>query len=565
MNSRKTAPLEVIQNDGVLMHLIMIFHDISQQIDLSILRKRSRAKHLSYIIMLVVNSANLNDAWLQRAFKKFWKLWFLNIVIMFHRDGELNIYRYNPFNNDFLIKLSLLEGDKLPNQAQLFPRNIPNMGGKPLRMCMYHDEVRAIFDNDCTNQIVLGANGLIPTMTNNCNEQIVKGADGLMSRFIAERLNATRVIHRVSSFGDFSLQSDICVQEITQEIDDLAINTRFLAVKSFEGKVEYTSLLGRNDLCVLVPKAELASIFWNLFRSFTLAVWLTVLLSIPLAYTFCNLVHLRLSKREFDLLQLYATTLTMASSRIPKRISLRIFLFFWLFYGMLICNAFKGNLTSSLVFRKYNEDINTIQDLAVSPYTIMAYARHKKHLDLYLNNTNPYEVALKRKLQVEYDENIVEKIKNTNLSYAYVQKYHFALFAANARRHSSKGRPLFHVMPDCLVPFHSVYIVPLGSPYLGFINNLVRSTLEFGFLTHWESMINAEFLESGKKNVRNPINDEDPVVLKLAHFQAAFGLLFIGLTMAFVAFVWEIFNCPSLGRTINKFTECMHKIYGKIF
>ncbi|XP_036322384.1 uncharacterized protein LOC118736394 [Rhagoletis pomonella] len=531
-NRVKTKPLELINNDGILLYLVMIFHDASQRIDPSIIQKYSAAKHLSHVMMLIVNSETVTEAWLRHTFAIFWHIWFLNVVIMFQRNNELHVYRYNPFTDEFLIKLELSSG-MLPRKDDLFPPKLPDMGGKPLSVCLYQDEVRAIFEDDDDDQKVIGS-------------------DGFMSAFIAERLNATRVIHRVSRFGNFMLRADICFKEITHELDDVAFNTRFLAAPTFARQVEYTIVHSRDDLCVLVPKARIATIFWNLFRSFTIPVWLTILLSIPLAYIFCNLVHLRLHKCDFDLLQLYATTLSMPLTRIPARTPLRIFLFCWLFYGMLICNAFKGNLTSSLVFRTYQPDLNTIKDLAESPYDMLTYSRHSKHLERFLNISDPYEATIKRKSIVAPDEQIVAKVRENNLSYAYLQKFHFATFHANARMHSHRGRPLYHVMSTCLVPFHAVYIVPYGSPYLGFINRLIRSSIEFGYAVHWESIMNAAFIESGKKNIRNPMNDDDPVVLKLFHFQAAFFLLFLGLKLAFLTFLWEIFKHRSPGYDLKK-------------
>ncbi|XP_017489388.1 PREDICTED: uncharacterized protein LOC108377629, partial [Rhagoletis zephyria] len=227
-NRVKTKPLELINNDGILLYLVMIFHDASQRIDLSIIQKYSAAKHLSHVMMLIVNSETVTEAWLRHTFAIFWHIWFLNVVIMFQRNNELHVYRYNPFTDEFLIKLELSSG-VLPRKDDLFPPKLPDMGGKPLSVCLYQDEVRAIFEDDDDDQKVIGS-------------------DGFMSAFIAERLNATRVIHRVSRFGNFMLRADICFKEITHELDDVAFNTRFLAAPTFARQVEYTIVHSRDDL-----------------------------------------------------------------------------------------------------------------------------------------------------------------------------------------------------------------------------------------------------------------------------------------------------------------------------
>ncbi|XP_037951250.1 uncharacterized protein LOC119681998 [Teleopsis dalmanni] len=516
--SYRTAPLEVINDDGTLMYLIMIQHDATQPIELSLIKKKSGAKHLTHVIILIQDSKAITNKWLRNAFIKFWKKWVLNVAIMFWRNYSLRVYRYNPFMDNYLIPVKYI--GRIPQITDLFPKKLPDMQGKPLRMCLYHDEIRAIFLSN--NRII--------------------GSDGLMSEYIAERLNATRIIDRISSQADLkeNRSADICFKEVEDEIDDIAMNIRFLAPETFENYVEYTTVQIRDDLCVIVPKAKVASIFWNLFRSFKLKVWISILLSILIAYLFCIIFYGRLCWKEHILLQLLASTLSMPMTRVPAKISLRFILFLWLFYGLLITGAFKGNLTSNLVFRTYLPDVNTIKDLALSQYDLILYRRHHKHIHIFLNESNPYEAMIKRKLRVQTDYEITTLLESNNRSYAYLQKYHVALFQIVARKHTSKGRPLFHLMNTCLVPFHAVYILPYGSPYIGFVNHLVRGAHEFGFVVRWENLMNSAFLKSGRSVFRRKQSDDDLVVLKVAHFQAAFCLLSIGLILAFFVFIGEL-------------------------
>lgn len=498
----------------------MVQRDASQPIELSIIKKKSAAKHLSHVILIIQNSNSITDEWLKDSFKQFWRIWVLNAVILFWRHDKLQIYRYNPFIHQFLIKLNTTSD--LPKIIDLFPKRIPNMHGKPLRICLYADEVRAIFYGN--NQI--------------------SGGDGIMSQYVAERLNATRVVNHVSAFGNRS--ADVCFQEIAHELDDMALNIRFLSAPSFRMRVENTIVHSRDDLCVLLSKAKTASIFWNLFRSFNIIVWVAVAMSVPLAYGFCGLIFRNLCYTERLLLQLFASTLAMPLTRVPSKFSLRLFLFSWLTYGLLISGAFKGNLTTNLVFRTYLPDINTMKDLAESPYDLMMFSRHKKHLNRFLNTEDRFERMVKQKMTIVPDDVLLQHINSNNLSYAYLRKYHLAIFQVNARRHSRYGRPLYHVMSTCLVPFHAVYIVPYGSPYLGFLNSLIRSSQEFGFNLYWERMVAESLMKSSKSIIRSQKNDDDPVVLRLAHFQAAFCLWAIGIFCGLLVFLFEIREIPSL-------------------
>lgn len=263
-NRKKSVPLEAVKDDGILMYMVMIIKDISQPLKLSLINKKSAAKHLSHVLLLVRNAENLSLGWMRASFRQFWSIWLLNIVIIFYRDDRLHIYRYNPFTDDFLLPVDLSQNQS-PTLQQLFPKNLPNMHRKPLRMCLYMDDVRAIY----------GRKGKL------------MGSDGLLASYIAKRLNATRIITRPLFYNQ---STDLCSKEIANEFDDVAMNIRFLAPKTFKNRIEPTIAHNRDDLCVIVPKAKAELLFWNIFRSFGGWVWLAIGISVLLSYLFCQLL-----------------------------------------------------------------------------------------------------------------------------------------------------------------------------------------------------------------------------------------------------------------------------------
>ncbi|XP_062122829.1 uncharacterized protein LOC133836379 isoform X1 [Drosophila sulfurigaster albostrigata] len=510
-------PLEAVKDDGILMYMVMIIKDISQPLKLSLINKKSAAKHLSHVILLVRDSTKLSLGWMRASFRQFWTIWLLNIVIIFWRNDRLHVYRYNPFTNDFLLQLPLKRGE-LPTMGQLFPTAIPNMHRKPLRMCLYMDEVRAVY----------GPNGQ------------VMGTDGLLSDYIAERLNATRIITRPITYSMHNQTADLCAVEIANEFDDIAMNIRFLAPGTFQKSAEWTVAHSRDDLCVIVPKAKSEPIFWNIFRSFGALVWLSILISMILANVCCYALN---QERDRWLpLQLFCCILSQPVWHTPRNISLRVFLVFWLYFAMLICNAFKCNLTSMLVYRKPLPDINDLGSLAASPYKILVRPVHMKHIKQFLNNGHQYEAQIWKLMVVVPDRFLLNNLNRNVRSFAYLEKYHIAKFQVNARQHMHTGRPVFHLMNSCLVPYHAVYTVPYGSPYLGFFNKLLRSAYEFGFERYWDRIMNSAFIKSGTKvhRSRRSNNGDDPVVLKLEHYHAVFFLWAIGALLSFLGFLWEL-------------------------
>lgn len=229
-------------------------------------------------------------------------------------------------------------------------------------------------------------------------------------------------------------------------------------------------------------------------------------------------------------------------AHVPRNSSVCVFLILWLYFGMLISTAFRGNLTSIIVYRKPLPDINDLSELAASSYKILMRRRHKKHIRQFLSIAHENEARIKQVMREVPDTELTDYFNQNDQSYAYLEKHHIGSFQVNARQHMHLGRPLFHLMDSCLVPFHAVYTVPYGSPYLGFINQLIRGAHEFGFERYWDRIMNTAFIKSGTKvqNNRRHNNSDDPVVLKLEHFHAVFFLWAIGLALAFLIYLWEL-------------------------
>uniref|UniRef100_A0A1I8NL32 Ionotropic glutamate receptor L-glutamate and glycine-binding domain-containing protein n=1 Tax=Musca domestica TaxID=7370 RepID=A0A1I8NL32_MUSDO len=472
-------------------------------------------------MLLIQDAHNVTEKWLLSTFKNFWKMWILNVVVVFTdpKQGYIELYRYDPFAKILRHRIAL--GPDTYNLDELYPKDILNMRGNPLQICLYQDNIRTIFESSGN----------------------ILGTDGLMSSFLVERLNATPLVRRIRTYGNDSVSQDLCFKETFDELDDMATNIRFLSMESFYGRVESTIVLNRDDLCVLIPKAKIASSFWNLFRSFSISVWVLISVSLAMAYIFCSLIYRNIFAGDKLLLDLLSCIISTPRARLQRsRMSARLFFYVWLVYGLLISAAFKGNLTSYLVDREYLPDVNTLQELAESKYPLATLPRHIKHLNRYLDLNNPYESMLRQKIIPLPDAFFNELIEHNNLSYAYLQKYHISVFRANSRKHSLNGKPCFHAMAQCIVPFHAVYIVPYGSPYLGYINKLIRNAQEYGYLHYWDSMMSAVFRRSRRNGQLQRSDDSEPEVLQLFHFQAVYCFWAMGLLIATVCFAGELIN-----------------------
>ncbi|XP_055908258.1 uncharacterized protein LOC129943069 [Eupeodes corollae] len=523
-NKYKTQPLKAI-DDGIVMYLVLMIKNASQQIDLSIVKKKSATKHRSYFIVIVENSIDLNRKWLYQSFKKFWDIWILNAVIFFWRNNTINMYTFSPFTSKFLWKIN----SNAAGKNDLFFRKTPDMNGRKLRICLFPDETRAIFEP----------------------EGKVLGADGFMSSFVAGSLNATRVIKMPQNFkwsnvyaSEGNNSADFCLSEMQTAKSDMALNTRFLSLDNFKRTVEHTVVYGRDDLCVLVPKAQPASLFWNLFRPFQIPVWAVIFLMFFLTYGFCRVL---LPQTSHVCLKLYSTMLTQPLNEHNLTVSMRVFLVFWFSYCLLITASYKCNLMSNLVFRIALPEIDNLRELANSPYELLIHARHHKFIDKYVDSSLSFVKKLKKRIIPVSDDFLIRKLNANDLDYAYLEKFHVINFRVNSRKHYNRGRPLFHIMEVCPIPFQTVYIVPYGSPYLGILDILVRRAQEHGFVDHWAKLMDTQFKNTGKSIVRNNQNEEDLVVLRFNHLQAAFYMLSLGLILATIVLFVEIYQAYGIG------------------
>lgn len=483
------------------------------------LKKQAADKHRSFIMVLIEDARDINEEWLISSFKKLWDKWILNVVIVFHKKKSIEIWGYTPFTKPFLIRYNTTRENI--SRKDIFPESIPNLNGHKLKICIFSDEVRAIFKT---------------------NGDIV-GADGYMVHLLVNKLNASRGI--ISSTPNKDTYGyiydngtiDGCLKLVANNEADFGLNTRFLLKDMFGKRIENSVVYDRDDLCVIVPKSGERNSFWNIFRSFKPTVWISMFGAFILA--FLILKHLAPSKFLL-LLRLFGTIIEMPFGKLPETPLFNWLLIIWLYFCLLITNAYKGNLTSNLVFRESLPELDTLGELSKSPYQILIYQRHQKYINDYVEPSFHQLLLIKKKIIPVPETYFQEKLAENNQTFAYMEKAHIIYYMVNNKQHYSNGKPIYHVMKSCPFPFESVYIVPYGSPYLGYLNKIVRVAQESGLIVHWSRMMDAEAQMQGISVPKYKTHNEDPVVLILEDLQAAFTMLALGLVASCICFIWEV-------------------------
>lgn len=503
--------IQEVNDDGIEIYHIN-FVQSSEDINLSYIRENSGDKYNSHFIILIENET-FPGAWLNQLFERFWSFNLLKVLVIFWHN-KINIFTYTPFGAEFLIELPSNE----TKYDKLFWDKTENLNGHPFRVTMFYEKTRAI---------------------RNSNGKF-SGTDGYFTDVMVDKLNATLEWLPPTDGYDYGemLANGTPTGSLGQIIArtaDVAFNTRFLRLGQFRGKVQITFPNGRDDLCILVAKSGFASNVNNIFRSFTLIVWIFVfvsLLSTSLVFIGIYRVETNNPSMKNILFNFYSWNLAQPITKLPERWATKLIIGFWIIYCLLITSSYQGNLFSNLVRRPILPDINTMRQLEESTYEILAFGRYAGLLQNILNQTGSYNKLVSRIRSVSPEE-LVQYTEQNDVRYAYANKYHINEYISNSDSHTINGVPIYNNMKECPIPFLVAYTVGYGSPYLYRINTILRRTQEAGLIFYWdEKSVN---FKSGSQR-----DNGGPHPLGLEHVQSSFYILFVGLSISIFAFLLEL-------------------------
>ncbi|GAB0092301.1 ionotropic receptor 85a [Sergentomyia squamirostris] len=499
---------------------------INLEEDLIHVKKRMHSKFKYYFIVVIEQPCGDSETdlrlWLKNLFEIFWQRKHLNVVIIFWKL-QLRIYTYNPFLPQFLVQLAV---DNV-NADYLFPDKAVNMRGHPLKVSLFVDDVRAITR---------------PKRGDIC------GIDGFVTSLVIDRMNATLDLHPFTGrdpYGDMANGTTTGTLRIVAKGSvDVSFNARFLIYSDFRNTVEPTGIYGRDDLCFLVPSSKLLPQFTNLFRSFDIYVWiciilifLTVLLSVIWIKWIENKKELRTSNR-LCYLSFLRCHFNQTITKVSRTLRERLVLVSWIFYTIVITNAYLAHLASNLMLKISYPQIDTLDAFEESNLNVITLPKYANLIARNLNETHAHYNNLIKRINAVTFEQFYRELNKSNTSVAYAHKSSFLKHEEQKKEHIVRDRSIYHFVTQCPVPFFVVYIVKYGSPYLATINTILQRSQDVGLAQHWEQyMIMRQKIKQG----RFQKHSHAPIPLRINHMQAAFYILVIGLLFALTVFIYELY------------------------
>lgn len=525
--------------------IVKVVAEPSHDPKLSFLKRRSGDKHYTYVLVVYEAIMNSTQPWLEKLLRKYsFEYNIFNMATIFllnaesHQNNnrsnefELNMYTYSPydertvhFNNSIYLK------------EDLFYDKTLNFYGKPFRVSLFPEEVRAVMKGP--------------------NE--IYGLDAFMVELLTRKLNASLVLlpsPDKEEYGNPTAPNNASgtLGQVVREEVDIQLNSRFLRLDLFYNNniAEPTRTIGRDDMCILVPKSGYVPTLVTFFNSLKLSIWILILvIIIPFTIAFrafakyewknsrsdgyCTKVH------YFDMVRFY---FNQVLPKVPDTLKLRVIIIHWIFYCFLITNIFQSCLTTSFTVKNLEKEINTIDDMSKSDYQIIAAIDYAKLIKRYLNVTtgvNRTELTDKLLPMEWFQYN--QFIGNNNINYAYANKHHMINYYANVKLQNNI--PLYHAARECPVPFLACYILPFGSPLLKRINNIIGRLENAGIFRYWERKMKADDVA-----IHLERTEGTPERLGFDKMFAFYFLLF-GWAISFLAFLGEYFFTANIKNLLN--------------
>lgn len=482
-------------------------------VEMRMKNKESTRYAIAFTDQLPLHSVNQQ---LVQIFSEFWERRVLNVIIIFWTN-RLNCFTYSPFGETFLMPVSVNE----TRAERLFVEKSNNLLGHTIRVGMFYEPQRAII----WGQQMKGIDGEFAQMvikSMNATLQLIEPTDdGLLGEMFANG----------SSNGIFALLQNHTV--------DMSFNARFFRMHSFRGAIEPTLTIGRDDLCIMVPRSGYSLNLDNIFDSFEWIVWILIIIALPIYAIFFHVYHRRCgcSRRVHSIshifLRLFGWNVNQPYMRSPKTPFAKLMIALWIVYSAVITNWYNSNLTSFLMVKSRLPDITTIHQLEQSNYHILTIQRYVDMLNEFLINSKEHQSLMGRIHATDYAD-LYSRTVQSDTSYAYAHKEHLIRYILR------KGHLFdrFVQMQECPVPFINVYALSYGSPYKGRVNWILSQAQDCGLIDHWMEI----GLHRDNINQARSLKSacEQGISISISHLQSAFYILLFGCIVSFLVFLFEI-------------------------
>lgn len=433
-----------------------------------------------------------NFEWLSDTLQEIWNHYLLNYFVVCYKS-KLEVFSYNPFFKETSRYSGFTDNkDKLKN-----------MNGYPLKIFIFEDPPRTIR-----------------------KDGVFYGRDARLLYGLIEYMNASVIIETPIENANDPYEQMYC--GIWNENFDVGFVSAFQTNEAITAKVKFTYPSRRDDVVVIVHKALKIPQYKYIFLIFDTILWLSIFGSMFLVVAFESYTLYKSQTSCYNcvsqsILDTYLILLNKSITYLEKGpYSVRLLLTFWLYCSIIINVAFQCALTSIVITPKYENEINTLEELRQTDLRVT--------INQYHFSSIPSRVLAKDHFIIEEESVISEMLINSE-DRNYAVQLSIAEEILDMER--SGVHPIYHLLKEHIIPGLNGYNIKVKSPYTDVINRYILYDQQFALSKY---IANRIYL----KNVSLEEYVSDQVPLSLEHLQSVFYILIIGEILSILVFIMEV-------------------------
>ena len=309
--------------------------------------------------------------------------------------------------------------------------------------------------------------------------------------------------------------------------------------------IDFSSPIDTTKACFIAPGPKPLPRFSSPIRPFSPYAWLSLagfVTFAPLVLYFVSQLSAREESNAYKSLAFdYVYILRMLSMQspniLPKQTPLKIYQGFLWLCVMLVTIMYSANLISFLSIVSKTPPIKTIRQVGESDYSVLASyfftLQLKKSLDQDIVN------LVNRVETMNYLSSALEEVVDGK-SITVENRDYLDLYSAVYIKRGDKSA--LRMVDECINPYSITIALQKYSPYKKSFDKFVTRIIEAGVMKLWKDEVITKFTKNSAKDVQTTKSEEskNQQPLTIDHIQGIFVAYFIGLTLSFIIFLFEI-------------------------
>ncbi|PSN35957.1 Ionotropic receptor 41a2 [Blattella germanica] len=321
--------------------------------------------------------------------------------------------------------------------------------------------------------------------------------------------------------------------------------------------LDFTRIYSKGAVTCLAPKPKMLPKWMTPIRPFTFSVWMTVfgaMLIVAITfYFFSRLSHFLIGaegpQRFNNIVESTIYTFGLFLEQTPSGDSVtgtpfhnlfRRFIASVMVFALLLNTAYDSGLSSVLTVPKFEDPIETPEQFAAK--NIKWAANHESWTWSIKESDDPVIKAIIKNFKVMDSEKITSDASKEKISFP-IEMTSGGYYAVGLNLTTEILRNL-RIMKEPLYWSPIVALSRKNSAYLEHLNTLISRLLSGGIIFYWEGETIRKYysltLQTAIARSADLVKDDGPIKLTVGHIEGTFFILFIGLFISFVAFVFEL-------------------------